>query len=187
MHLNVKRNKTCVIIAFNISKSRSHIKLKKKCVKNEDEWEVKWEPNNNNDSRARASNSGYDIIAPGTSFAASSQLNQNNDCCQLILGILEFLKDNRARRFTLSLSWIDELRRDGEEEAAEHESAWTKWAMWWRRPSQLCRASCRWTPSPVRQNSPPPQNWDTSSEASPTSRPNMWVFQLKTRGPRNRS
>lgn len=130
-----------------------------------------------------ASNSGYDIsIAPGTSFAASSRLNQNNDCGQLILGVLERLKDNCARPFTVSPAWIDELRRDGEEEAAEAGLSRTKWAMWWRRPSQLCRASCRWTPSPVRQNSPLPQNWDTSSEASPTSRPNMWVFSLKTLG-----
>lgn len=67
-----------------------------------------------------ASNSGYDIsIAPGTSFAVFSRLNQNNDCGQLILGVLERLKDDCERPFMVSPAWIDELRRDGEEEAAE--------------------------------------------------------------------
>lgn len=130
-----------------------------------------------------AGNSGCDIsITPGTSFAASSQLNQNNDSGYLILGVFERLKDNCPPPFMVSPAWIDELSRGGEEEAVEAGFSWAKWAMWWKRLSQLCRASCRWTPSPVRQNSPPPQNWDTSSEASPTSRPNMWVFSLKTPG-----
>lgn len=67
-----------------------------------------------------ASYSGYDIsTAPGTSFAASSRLNQNNDCGQLILGVLERLKRNRVRPFMVSPAWIDELHRDGEEEAVE--------------------------------------------------------------------
>lgn len=134
-------------------------------------------------SLAPANNSGYDIIcAPGTSYAASCQLNQNNDCYQHIFALLGCLKVNCARCFTSLPSWIDKLRREGEEEAAEPEFARKKWAMWWRRPSQLCRASCRWTPSPVRQNSPPPQNWDTLLEASPTFRRNMWVFLNENTG-----
>lgn len=98
-------NTICILNMCQIYKMNWNLQNESQRGKEKDAWNL----------FLSASNSGYDIsIAPGTSFAASSRLNQNNDYGQLILGVLESLKDNCARPFTVSPAWIDELRRDGE-------------------------------------------------------------------------